>query len=80
MGEIESLIMLFLKLEVIVMLQLKLWSARGVSQHPAIMSNCDSHVYRLIHPVDEFFFKQVRTWAQCKISSCRLCIWCKSRE
>ena len=39
-----------------------------------------SHVFSLIHPVDEFSFKEMRTWSQSKISSCCLCVWCKSKE
>ena len=39
-----------------------------------------SHVFSLIHPVDEFSFKEMRTWGQSKISSCCICVWCKSRE
>ena len=39
-----------------------------------------SHVFSLIQPVDEFSFKEMRTWGQSKISSCFLCVWCKSGE
>ena len=39
-----------------------------------------SHVFSLIHPVDEFSFKEMRTWGQSKISSCFLCVLCKSGE
>ena len=41
-----------------------------------------SHVFSVIHtlPLDEFSFKEIRTWGQSKISSCCLCVWCKSRE
>ena len=39
-----------------------------------------SHVFSLIHPMDEFSFQGMRTWGQSKISSCSLCVWCKSRE
>ena len=30
-------------------------------------------------PLDEFSFKEMRTWDQSKISSCCLCVWCNSR-
>ena len=36
-----------------------------------------SHVFSLIHPMDEVSFKM---WGQSKVSSCCLCVWCKSRE
>ena len=38
--------------------------------------------FSLIHTVllDEFSFEEMRTWNQCKISFCCLCIWCKSKE
>ena len=39
-----------------------------------------SHAFSLIHPVNEFSFEEMRTWGQSKISSCCLCVWCKSRE
>ena len=38
------------------------------------------HVFSLIHPLDEFFLKEMRTWSQSKILSCGPCVWCKSRE
>ena len=37
-----------------------------------------SHIFSLIYPVDEFSFKEMRTWGQ--ISSGCLYVWCKSRE
>ena len=37
------------------------------------LADCYSKVFSLIHPVDEFSFKEMRTWGQSKISSC-----CKS--
>ena len=30
--------------------------------------------------MDEFSFKEIRTYGQSKISSCCLCVWCKSTE
>ena len=39
-----------------------------------------SHVFILIYPLDEFFFKEMKTGSPSKISSCCLCVWCKSRE
>ena len=39
-----------------------------------------SHVISLIHLVDEFSFKEMRTWGQSKISFCCLCVWSKSTE
>ena len=39
-----------------------------------------SHVFSLILPMCESFFKEMRTWAKSKISSCCLSVRCKSRE
>ena len=39
-----------------------------------------SHVFSLIHSVDESSFKEMRTWDQSKNSSCCLCVLCKLRE
>ena len=39
-----------------------------------------SHIFSLIHSADESSFKEMKTWDQSKISSCCLCVWCKSRE
>ena len=33
-----------------------------------------SLIFNFIHPVDEFSFKEMRTWYQSKISSCYLCV------
>ena len=77
MGEVEDLIWPF---GVLAMLQLKPWSPRGASYHPTFMSNYYSHVLSLIHPVDEFSFKEMRTWGQFKISSGCLCVLCESKE
>ena len=36
--------------------------------------------FSFIHPVDEFSFKEMSImWGQSKISSCCLCVWCKSK-
>ena len=51
----------------------------SISSACAIMGNYYSYFFSLIH-IDEFSFKKMRTWCQSKISSCCLCIWCKSRE
>ena len=61
------------------MLQLKSWSMMGASNHPAYADNY-IHVFSLIHPVDRFSFKEMRTRDQSKISSCCLCVWCKPKE
>ena len=63
MGGAEGLIWLF---GVLSMLQLKPWSARGASHHPAFMGNCYSHVFSLIYQVNEFSIKEMRTWGQSK--------------
>ena len=39
-----------------------------------------SHVFSLIHPVDEFSFKEMRTWGQPMTSFCCLCVRFESRE
>ena len=44
------------------------------------LANHYSHDFSLIHPVDEFPFKEMGTWIQSEISSCCICVWCKSRE
>ena len=40
------------------------------------------HIFSLIHLLllDEFAFIEMKTCGQFKISSCCLCVWCKSRE
>ena len=48
------------------MLQLKPWSTRGASHCPAIMGKCYSHVYSLIHLVNELPFKEMRTWVSAR--------------
>ena len=77
MGEVEGLICLF---RVLATLQLKPWSAREASHYPIFLSNYYSHVFSLIHPVDEFSSKEMSTWGQFKISSGCTCVWCKSKE
>ena len=44
------------------------------------MADYYSHFFSLINQLDEFSFKEIRTWGQSKISSFCLCVWCKSRE
>ena len=39
-----------------------------------------SHASRLAYPVDEFSFKEMRTWGQSKITSYCICVWCESGE
>ena len=69
------------------------WSANYVSaeslEREGTISSCSfywqlanyySHGFSLIHPLDEFSLKEMRTWGQSKISFCFLCVWCKSRE
>ena len=77
MGDTECLILLF---GVPAMRQLKPWSARGASHHPLIWATIIHTFFSLIHPVDEFSFKEMRMWGQPKTSSCCLCVWCKSKE
>ena len=77
MGDIEGLILL---LGVPAMLQLKLWSARGASHHPLIWATIIHAFFSLIHPSEEFFFKEMSMWGKPKISFCCLCVWCKSKE
>ena len=43
------------------------------------LPNYQSHVFSLIYPVGEFFFTDVKTWSQSKISSYWF-VWCESRE
>ena len=63
------------------MLQLTLWSARGESHHPLIWATIIHMFFSLIYPADEFSFKEMSImWGQPKISSCCLCVWCKSEE
>ena len=78
MEDIECLILLF---GVAAMLQLNLWSARGASHQPLIWATIIHTCFSLIRPVDEFSFKEMSImWGQLKISSCCLCVWCKSKE
>ena len=77
MGEAEGLIWLF---GVLAMLQIKPWSTRGPSSYPTFMGNYYSHIFSLIHPVDEFSLEEMRTWGQFKISSGCLCVLCESKE
>ena len=74
--EVEDLIWLF---GVLALLQLKPWSARGASHHPAFMGNFYSHIFSFINSVDEFSFNEMRTWGQFKISPGSLCVWCESK-
>ena len=63
------------------MLQLKTWSARVTSYHRLIWATIIHKLFSLIHAVDEFSFKVMSVmWGQPKISSCCLCVWCKSKE
>ena len=39
------------------------------------LPNYSSHVFCLIFQVDEFSFKEMRTWGQSKISSSCICVW-----
>ena len=57
MGDTECLILLF---GVPAMFQLKLWSARRASHHPVIRTTIIHRFFSLIHPVDEFSFKEIR--------------------
>ena len=78
MEDIECLTLLF---GVPAMLQLKLWSARGESHQPLIWATVIHTFFSLIHPVDEFSFKEMSIMlGQPKISSCCLCVWYKSKE
>ena len=69
MGDIEGLIRLF---GVLAMLQLKSWSVMGESHHPTFVGNCYSHVFILMHPVDEFSLKGMRTWGQSMVETKRV--------
>ena len=77
-GDTECLILLF---GVPARRQLKHWSARGASHHPLIWATIIHTFFSLIYPADEFSFKEMSImWGQPKISSCCLCVWCKSEE
>ena len=68
---------------VVAMLRLKPWSRRGESHHLAFVGSWPTiHTFLTLstYSLDEFSFKEMRTWGQSKISSCCLCVWCKSRE
>ena len=51
-----------------------------ISHHPLIRATIIHTFFSLIHPEDEFSFKEMRMWGQPKTSSCCLCVWCKSKE
>ena len=36
----------------------------GIFHQPAFVGNCYSHVFSLLHPLDEFYLKGMRTWSQ----------------
>ena len=63
------------------MLRLKPWSVSILSSSfCGQLAYYHSHIFSLIHPLDEFSFKEMRTWGQFKISTCCLCVQCKSRQ
>ena len=39
-----------------------------------------SHSFSLACSVDEFSFKEMRTWAPFKFTSYCICVWCESEE
>ena len=39
-----------------------------------------SHTFSLACSVDEFSFKEMRTWGQSKFTSYCICVWCESGE
>ena len=39
-----------------------------------------SHIFRLIYPVDELPIKEMKIWGRSKISPYYFCVWCQSRE
>ena len=39
-----------------------------------------SHIFSLAYPVDEFSFKEMRTWDRFKITFYCICDWCESEE
>ena len=72
MRKTQSLSLLFQQCGVLAMLSLKPGSGQ--------MADCYSHVFSLIHPVDEFSFNEKRTWGQSEISTYCICNWCKVRK
>ena len=70
MGEVEGLIRLF---GVLAMLQLKSWSARGVSHQPAFVGNCYLHVFSLMHPLN--FVKHQQRSSYAKLCAALLDDW-----
>ena len=77
MEAIEDLILVF---GVPAMLQVKPWKARGASHHSLMWPTIIRTIFGLINPLDEFSFKEMSMWGKSKISSCCLCVWCKSKE
>ena len=57
----------------------KTLECEGTSHYPLIWATIRTF-FSLIHPVDEFSFKEMRMWGQPKTSSCCLCVWCRSKE
>ena len=79
MRKIECLILLFLYFGVLAMLSGGEESISSSSFYGQL-ADFYSHVLSLIHPVDEFSFKEIRRWGQYNILSCCLCVWCRWRE
>ena len=75
MRDIEGLILLF---RVPAMLQLKPWRTR---EHLIILLIWAAIIHMLFFlALSKFSVKAIRMWGQTKISSCCLCVWCKSNE
>ena len=51
----------------IILFQLASQNLGGVSHQTAFMGDCSSHVFSLMHLVDQFSLKEMRTWGQSKI-------------
>ena len=60
-----------------ILLRLKSWSARGASHHSVFMGN---GLFSVAYPVDEFSFKDMRTWDRFKIKSYCIGVWFESGE
>ena len=47
--------------------RLESWSSGEVSHQTAYMGHCSSHVFSVMHLVDEFSLKEMKAWGQSKI-------------
>ena len=80
MKEIEDLILLVWSVSYVLAESLECEGSISSSSFYGQSADNYSLFFILIHPKDEFSFKEMRKWGQSMISSCSLCVRCESRE